>query len=772
MIEDNTPTVTARRRRPSEKRRLRLETARRLQGLNARTKAKRAASKLKNKPTGTEHQVDIAPRVPKIKKYMLSHPSTPGAKYRKRQRGKCWLPTHLYHAKRARMTEPNEPLWRFAVPLTPTDKCYRATHRASRSRGAVAWDMSYMSTIGLEGVEESLETMLKGLGIDGDNAWGRAGRRWREGTRTLEAWTREPDAEKRLIAPVTLVWRAPVKNEDVELVAAGYTEREKKRNAKRMFMRVHPSAFLQLWNEVLKVSKVQNPPVMVEDLRFELGSIDIMGPNSAEALVSALKPTGRKEWAENSPEATWQLLPDLNNAAILPPNALLAFNISDPRLRHPQRQRAVKPPCQSSMDDLTRLLCAWPPDATISQPSIFSRPERLKASRLLPSQKAINRRRSFAAPGEYPPPKISDPHIPALILTSRLKPRPRTNHPQGVWTVILPWKCVLSVWYSIVYYPLSSGGNARFGCLQEKQQVSFEAGEPWFPGDFPGTKSGWVWELREREKHRKEWERKPKGKRVEFDSVDLGTGKKGEIGQGWACDWERLVKGPAKESVDKENDKATKTAIPDGGVKLPSGSDKSQPLITDNVDDVSFPDIFQLPAATATSILTPISGASLSQSDIQSLLGDKPALATVKVTVVTRGTPTPRARIYRLPQTDNDLRQKWLASGSGSAGSGRKNKSKRHHENTETLPMPSEEDLIGFITTGNYNLHEGHGTGIGSIWVQRVLDSPTQVLTGDEASSTAKGNNNIKRAKRKGSRLCIVRSAGERVGRLARWEIV
>ena len=136
MLEDNTPTVNSRTRKPTEQMRIRLETARRLQGLNRRTKAKRVqrraqrAAELKQQleaaaaaaNTGgaaTTHAFEIAPRVPKIKKNQLSRPAPPEARFRKRQRCKTWLPTHMFHAKRAKMTTSLDPLWRFAVPLSP-----------------------------------------------------------------------------------------------------------------------------------------------------------------------------------------------------------------------------------------------------------------------------------------------------------------------------------------------------------------------------------------------------------------------------------------------------------------------------------------------------------------------------------------------------------------------------------------------------------------------------------------------------------------------------
>ena len=76
------------------------------------------------------------------------------------------------------MTSPAEPLWRFAVPLSPTEKSYRPSHRARGARGAVVWDMSYMATVQIEGTVEGVESVLRGVGVDGDEAWGRKGRKW------------------------------------------------------------------------------------------------------------------------------------------------------------------------------------------------------------------------------------------------------------------------------------------------------------------------------------------------------------------------------------------------------------------------------------------------------------------------------------------------------------------------------------------------------------------------------------------------------------------
>ncbi|RAH42684.1 ribonuclease P/MRP protein subunit POP1 [Aspergillus brunneoviolaceus CBS 621.78] len=796
MLEDNTPTVNSRTRKPTEQMRIRLETARRLQGLNQRTKAKRVqrraqrAAELKQQleaaaaNTGgaaATHAFEIAPRVPKIKKNRLSRPAPPEARFRKRQRCKTWLPTHMFHAKRAKMTTSLDPLWRFAVPLSPTEKSYRPTHRARGTRGCVAWDLSYMATLQLEGAGAAVEAVLRGLGVDGDagqGAWGVKGKKWREGKRGLRAWVFEAAAppgegeSRRPIAEVMLVWcaagAAGGEDRDVEMLdvdaaaAAGKQKKQLQQQRKKLWIRVHPSAFLQLWNEVLVISKQQNPPVMVEDLRFEIGSIEITGPGSMEALIASLKPVvaDGKPFTQNSPEATWSSLLGVSNAASLPREALLAFSVSDPRLSHPPK--TLKPPTsESDMQDLAVLLSDWHPDRTQTAPALFDRRARLAAARQMPSQKAINRRRSAAGPGEIPPAKETDPQIPVIVLACRSPAQSKDNNAPGSWTILLPWKCVLPVWYSLMYYPLSSGGIPRFGGLKEQQQLAFESGEPWFPGDYPGTRAGWEWGLREREEARKAWERRPKGRRVEFDSLDLRNGQKGEIGRGWACDWERLVHGPAKAAEDAQK--------------------------TDKEADITRRDAAAA-AADATTSLPPLNIHQLSSSQASRALSDRSVsvdnatLATVRISLVSRGTPTPRARIYRLPTNDPDLRQRWV-----SLASKETDQSKQSRANTTAtdkppskedaqqrlaasliapcadtvddrqthLPLPSEDDLIGFVTTGNYNLAEGKGTGIGSIQIIKVRKATT-------SKDKAKAKKN----------LCIVRSAGELVGRLGYWELV
>ena len=819
MKDDNTPTVISRRRKPTPHQRLRLEKAKELKKLGALSKKKRDTSKKQNPgETDPEKMVKIAPRIPKLKKDALSKPAKPPAKFRKRQIHKSWLPTHLFHAKRAHMTPPKEPLWRFAIPLTPTEKCFRPTHRAVTLRGCVTWDMSYMATIGVEGVQSSLLGLLKSVGVDEKIIVGKRGAKWRRGSRWWEGWIRERDGEKRWIAKVGIVWCLDTlvtensgtidsskdmlegHNADQDMETEGQGEpkathaqkskQELKGLKQRLLLRVHPSAFLQTWTEILKIAKIQRPAAMVEDLRFEIGSIEVVGPESTEALIGVLQPakplitatesttveSPDDEWVDvETPERIWPQLVGTTNPASLPAGAVIGFNISDPRLRHPPRT-VKKTDSETSNDALLELIASWPPDHTHIAHDLFDRTKRLAASRQLLSQKAINRRKGEALPGAYPAPSPTDTEIPILLMASRTT----TYTTQGSWTLLLPWDCVLPVWYSLMHYPLSSGGNPRFGGLQERQQIAFEQGVPWYPADYPGTKAGYHWELLERERKKQEWEKRPKGKRTAWESVELGNGKRGEIGLGWACDWERLLQGPPPSSVDGEEKTTPEQSAKDGKEKT---SQKTK--IAESSPEVR---------ATRQQPVEPANPPLAIHNLISPLSGARPfpptALSAVHITLLTTGHPTRNARIYRLPSKDADLRAKWLALTDPTKNDKQSRQSRPAvalpknaplHQRAQGLAasllapssphayagtripkagdpsypcVPDEADLIGFVTTGNYHLGEGKCEAIGNVAVAKAMG---------EENKKGKGNE---------KNMCIIREAGQSIGRLARWKFV
>lgn len=799
MKEDNTPKVEARRRKPTTTRaRIRAETAKRLGTLAARKRRKKLRQAedavIKGSQTkAKESYVAQSKAGPKIRRNVLGPPPKPPAQFRRRQLNKTWLPTHIWHAKRARMTQPKEPLWRFALPLTPNEKVYRPTHRTQGDRGAMVWDTSYMSTIGVFGNTSGLERVLKRIGVSDQSCWNDRGKHWRIGTRSWSGvLSKERGTRRRPIGPATIFWN-PESRHDLDA-----QQMPEKKTHRQVLVRVHPAAFLETFNELLRLTKMEKPALYIEDLRFEIGSITLTGPASTETLMAILTPYSARENLGTRQAHIFKSLASLTNPAMLPPNALLNFSVEDPRLRYPPtRAQANGDPAEDM--DLLDLIATWPVEDDLQLNAIFDRNARWKAS-CLPCQKTIDRRKGINPPGKALQPTTADPPIPITLLVTGSDSRTQI---QGSWTLLAPRKCILPFWRSIVRCPLTSGGNPRFGGLNESMQVAFERGLPWFPADFLGTDAGVEWELEQRRRRRSAWDRRPKSRRLEWTSLDLGAGRKGEVGDAHSCDFEYLFGLPGSSA---DGEKAKDVAA-----------------VESHADQALEPQTVK-PCPPALTLLECISKVAFN-SHLSQSAGTSPfsphAIVNVRISLLSRGVVTSCARIYRLPSkksaaisTSSDaevpatipppqpfpassapsrlppnLRSQWLA---------RVPCSRKPSKSTTTSPrardfvavdmegqkrllameltappvafqgsrlanqssidggchplVPDAEDMVGFVTTGSFCLSSGRGAAMGCLAVAKVLP--------DVREHPQEG------------RLCIVRNIGENVGWIARWDVV
>ncbi|KAI5846138.1 ribonucleases P/MRP protein subunit POP1-domain-containing protein [Tricharina praecox] len=693
MKEDNTPTHTFRKRKKSGHDRLRAETAEKLKTM----------AKKREVVEGLIHAVEG-------KGGELVKPPRAHSKWRKRQKGKVWLPTHVWHAKRAHM----EIRWRFSVPESPNDKCFRSTQRAVEKRGGVAWDTSYWSHILVRGegvlVRMVLEAVFPGAGGDA---------KVRMGKRSKECWAYErggyPD---KPIGPVTVIW-SPAEEEG---------------KGRRVLVRVHPSAFYKVWEELLCAMRAQNPTeglqkVFIDDMRFELGSIQISGPNATDALLSMLTPTN----PDGEIEKNWIKLRGLTNPAALPPQVAFGFEIADPRLRFPPRLEKSKLSPEQQQAELFTMQSTWP--ITPRPFNLLDTEKRVVAVKLQASEKRIQKRKTDATPGTFPAAIANDPKIPIILVSSQLAGNNSgaPNKIPGAWTVILPWKWMQPVWYALMH----TTEQIRFGGIKELQHMAFDHGLPWFPADFPGTDAGKTWEDELAAKRKETWDKKPPQKRLNYDAVKI-SGKKGEIGDWSRCDWAYLVPAAAGSSTHKMDvDIPTTSSLlaPIDTMATVSTAPQSEPTAPPQKS------WWQIPSALATIALKTYPSLPASLDSVTEVL-DK-GIFTVKITFLHRGAPTACSRIYRLPHADTTWK-------SLAANIKAKKGDNVVEAGKEGYPQcPSEEDLVGFVTTGNYSLTTGQSVALGGIvwgaWFE------------DERSK---------------ERLCVVRGVGETVGRLARWEVV
>ncbi|KAI1263790.1 ribonucleases P/MRP protein subunit POP1-domain-containing protein [Xylariaceae sp. FL1019] len=825
MAQDNTPTVTSRARKPrTTKARLRAETARKL-GVLAKKERRVAQREAKGLPAegGTTR------KEPKIRQNMLNDPPITSAKHRKRQRNKTWLPTHLWHAKRARMSVPSEPLWGFSLPLTTTQKNYRPTHRVQWQKGAMAWDMSYIGTIGLFGRESNVQGVLKGVGLTQDSLWSDRGKRWRSGA---VHWTgvlsRKIKNNTHFIGPATIIWNPQAERAEGDDSPAN----------RQVFIRIHPSAFLETFNELLKLIKAYKPHPYIQDLRHEIGSIDLTGPGATEALLGVLKAS--ESDSQGAQALRFKSLLGLRDPSSLPLGALLAFSVVDPRLTYPPRKVELPPVgANDAQKALMDAISSFRQDGQLKPYQLFDRDARSNASKL-PSQKSINRRRVKMTPGAALEPTAVDPPIPLVLLASR---NSQDTPVPGSWTIILPWKCVSTIWLSLLHFPLSTGGNPAFGGIDEIRQLEFERKQLWFPGDYLGTDAGNAWEQAERGKNEKKWMRRPKSKRIVWDHIDLGAGRKGEVGNGTGCDFDALFKiqqgcsldttnkngseEEAEQERDDENLEDTEMLGPEApqtqthAKSKPTQStivaptyipktvftkhltdSKLEPLPPNSVITVQIrmqgrgvvsncARIYRLPSSTPTITAT----ASSTTTTTNRIAPEPPSNAEVPGTVPPPSLPKP-SPVGTLP---SDLRAQWLAQprpkNQSQNQKSHKSKAKINaKKNSNPTPQERQQALahslistppdpnISIGAQTNRDSMNGHPlcpnesdligfvtTGAFSLreGVGEGIGCISAVMAKSELESY-KGKN----GKKSEEKLCVVRDAGQSVGWLARWEIV
>lgn len=243
-----------------------------------------------------------------------------------------------------------------------------------------------------------------------------------------------------------------------------------------------------------------------------------------------------------------------------------------------------------------------------------------------------------------------------------------------------------------------------------------------FPEDWPGTTAGDEEGERRGKELKGRWQRRPEGKRESWGKVLKGK-ERNEVGDPFKCDWDLLF---AKKETAEELDplqkirNQAKAAMQDGELEV--AAERKH---------------FLLPPAYAKQLLSQRSPF-ITSADITN------ALVPVRLQFIQKGNVSFRARIYRLP-LDLEERQKWLGSLKKDAPKPSKN---------EYPPCPGEEDLLGFVTTGNMSSSEGRGRAVGALSWARV-----------EAEERRWNE------EKKFLRWCIVRDVGKDIARLGKWEV-
>lgn len=400
-----------------------------------------------------------------VAKDQAATPPVGKLRFEHRQKDKVWLPTHVWHAKRAHL----QTRWGFSIPEKPTQKCYRKTHRGIKQEGATVWDSSYTATFRVEATEGYLKEFVT-------NWFGKKVLRKRYISGEY-CFTGELKPEEVSLGPVQVLWESNTS----------------------IIIRVHPcltSMVLPLLNK----ERLDNPShnFHYTDLRYAIGSIGIGGPKALQVLNKVLTPVNEK----SASAKMFRSLSHLATLDSLPENAVMHLRVVDPRY---QKYTKLKVPRTSNEKSIMETLAAWP-GALVDEHkdhTVFSEEARKEGYAAQLSLKGINQHRTNQMRGQESKAKCE---VTITIIRNG-------SH----FSLLMPWFWVLVFWFELNHVPCVS-----FVGYQQLHQIAYETGKPFFPNDYPQTEAGQAAEVFRGIELEARHSRTPPAKRVSYYS-ELGN---------------------------------------------------------------------------------------------------------------------------------------------------------------------------------------------------------------------------------------------------------
>lgn len=597
-------------------------------------------------------------------------------KYATRQRDHKWTPTHVWHAKRAKIIK----RWGWSIPYSPTQKCFRNTSRASRQVGALVQDTSYYGTTVISGPEKDLQAFAVALtnGIAGRGKWLRL------------AWEGLAWVDGAPIGTVQTLWANSGDDTVTQLV-----------------LRSHPAIHTRLYAHTLLHFK--DSQVSVQDCRYSIGSIALTGPKAITVLQTVLHP---REKASPAFESFLKLF-KLNDVNTVPEGTAFELDAVDPRLWTNNGLQPAPTVHENVLDLIISLR-----NSSLNGARLFDIDARSASYRNQPSNKQMDARRREHL-GEPVPILPSDPSIPVVVYKTG-----------ATWSLLLPWFWVQPFWYTIMHTP-----HVQLCCLKQAEQLLFERSRLGW-GDIVFTSDGFIQCQIEHDLLKAEWQKRPRSKRVAYEKLRLSPSELGETLSPFGLDWRGLqivrlaVWRIAKFGTGRENN-----GLPSKDSKLnliPETDSHIYPLVRAIQTAEN-----QLKEVNNHSILVdhmPIelcmgeSKLSNRQDDLCFNIVFLPPLGItpIKFECVHVGHIKPNARIYELPKEQVERLQSPVDPLELSIVG-------RLPKHRPFFDVPHIKHLVGLVSSATFNLTAGKSTGVGYIDTS-FISSGTRLLVRNVAS--------------------------------------
>ncbi|KAF8120269.1 ribonucleases P/MRP protein subunit POP1-domain-containing protein [Boletus edulis] len=678
----------------------------------------------------------------------------------KRQRDKSWLETHIWHAKRAKMQN----MWGYRLAVTPTEKAFRPSHRASM-HGSILHDASYYATIELKGPQLLLQAVLEQCCDPQVSGM----KRYMTDGRACEARVyKHASYPLALLGPITIIWQplSPENNPSQTQEPPAQSEKRKGKGKGKgkgkekqtddsklpesndgprvIWVRCHPAIFEDVFESVrtsasyvLEQSKKKDPQkhaeIEIADLRGCINAFEIMGPKSSQVIKGALSPVGNDD--RKDVKKFWDSLTDLQTSSSIPRGMVVGLKVLDPRLKFPPKN--AKPHYPDVTQSSTQMSPAFIfPTALTAQSELWDEEKRGSLKKPRYKKKDLDERRSKnLVPGTPLNPLRQDERIPIILIQRSIEPCPPTSssstsqsgNTQGVhgWTLLFPAGWGMAFLSSLLYT------GTRFAGQRERTKQFFEAGVGGFPNDYPSVAAYDAVTHDRAEQEKARWERTPPAKKPNYEK--LGTRSP------WLADWGVVL------GLEKPN--ATQTAG--------SGTQEEEELVTTQRENPPDPDAMRIdegssnvrpwllrgprvPTMLSNTFITPVQflgeinklreknhmtplDASLSADDLM-----RSGLVMVRAKMVRRGAPTDMANIHKMEDPEA---RKWIkAFEKETQGAGEWADSSKPNEYELGEIKPAQTDIIGYVTTGDVSLLRGEGFAIGAIPVMQYFALRKQAL--------------------------------------------
>ncbi|OAD60652.1 Ribonucleases P/MRP protein subunit POP1, partial [Eufriesea mexicana] len=499
---------------------------------------------------------------PKIKRPSRKYRRRPRnllAEYKRRQKSKIWLETHIWHAKRFHMIDK----WGYRIASYANDKCFKANYRAV-AKHCLMQDISYYRCVEINGPEDILKESLKSHCNPFELTF--AAKIFTSGTREgTIMFFKKNGYPKYPIGYVNFLWRPnqsivktiwiwvhpsflddfiteiissfEFKLSDDHSISTNNQDSESffYINEKRCKMNIHRNTFNRFrFYGPLTINVLTNVlhlPNFDEIFRLKLDTmqLDDNQMDCEEDRNSDM--SWHIEYYDNQEnleslkkqKQLWQVLKTLQSPSQLPPNIVLGFTVLDPRFYLPDKR--TKP---QEGTETTEIMSVPPVNANFSP--IWEQKIRQKVSKICVTTSAINKLRSQClVPGLNNDKYFNEKIIAKVPILLIQKPGiGNTGLSSGI-DIILPSNWALPFWLACIFRCV------RVGVLRESKSIAFEYENMQSPDiNDPDTPAYAREALNTKLELREKYFRYPPNRRVNF--IKLG------IRSPFFCEWEILMK--------------------------------------------------------------------------------------------------------------------------------------------------------------------------------------------------------------------------------------